>query len=124
MPNKLKEYALMGLDRNFPLYDSASSYGTALYTASGRVYCAGQYSSPDKRMNLHSEMVAIICALMNKDQEIEAIGIVSTKYPDSPCNMCGSCRQFVSEICSKLSLSPDLYCFSSAGGRAIQKGCS
>lgn len=113
MPAKLKEYALKGMGRNFSLYDSASSYGTAVYTRGGKVYFAGQYSSPDKRLNLHSEMTAIISALMARDKEIEAIGIVSSKYPDSPCNMCGSCRQFISEITFKLNISPDLYCFSS-----------
>jgi cytidine deaminase len=112
MPDQLKEFALEGLNRNFPLYDSASSYGTAVYTGSGKVYFAGQYSSPDKRLNLHSEMVAILSALMGTNTDIKAIGIVSSKYPDTPCNMCGICRQFIAEISAKLKISPDLYCFS------------
>jgi len=109
----LKKYALKGLDRNFPLYDNASSYGTAVYTASGNIYYAGQYSSPDKRLNLHAEMVAVLSALMNNDHDIKAIGLVSTKYPDTPCNMCGICRQFILEITSKFKISPELYCFAS-----------
>lgn len=109
--SELKKYALKGLDRNFPLYDRASSYGSAVYTKSGNIYYAGQYSSPDKRLNLHSEMVAIISAIMNGGKDITHIGIVSNKYPDSPCNMCGVCRQFISEISAKLGISPKLYCF-------------
>ncbi|MBI1974579.1 MAG: hypothetical protein HYS51_01900 [Candidatus Zambryskibacteria bacterium] len=110
---RLKEYAILGLNRNFPLYDSASSYGTAVYTSQGNIYYAGQYSSPDKRLNLHSEMTAILSALMDNERDIIDIGVVSTKYPDSPCNMCGICRQFISEISSKLNISPNLYCFAS-----------
>lgn len=116
MPKKLKEYAILGLDKNFPLYDSASSYGTAVYTSDGYVYYAGQYSSPDKRLNLHSEMVAILSAILDGKKDISAIGIVSSKYPDGPCNMCGSCRQFITEISAKLNISPDLYCFSKNTG--------
>lgn len=111
IPATLKKYAVLGLQKNFPLYDSASSYGTAVYTKDGRVFFAGQYSSPDKRMNLHSEMVAMLSAILNGSPEILAIGIVSSKYPDTPCNMCGICRQFIFEISQKLKLSPDLYCF-------------
>ncbi len=113
MPKELKKFALMGMGRNFPLYDSASSYGTAVYTSTGHVYFAGQYSSPDKRLNLHSEMTAMISAILDEGGKIESIGVVSNKYPDSPCNMCGSCRQFVSEMSAKLNISPDLYLFSS-----------
>jgi cytidine deaminase len=111
MPSNLRGYAILGLKRNFPLYDSASAYGTAVYTSGGNVYYAGRYSSPEKRMNLHSEMAAILSALMAGDRAITAIGIVSSKYPDSPCDMCGVCRQFISEISRKLEISPTLYCF-------------
>lgn len=107
----LKQYALEGLSRNFPLYETASGYGSAVYTSQGIVYFAGQFSSPDKRLGLHSEMNAILSALMNNDTEITHIGVVSTKYPDTPCQMCGICRQFIAEISSKFALHPTLYCF-------------
>src|SRR3989344_828122 len=111
-PLELKPYAIQGLDRNFPLYDGASGYGTAVATKNGKVYFGGQYSSPDKRLGLHSEVTSILSALMDKNHEITDIGIVSSKYPDSPCDMCGICRQFISEICAKFDISPKLHCFS------------
>jgi len=111
-PLELKQFAVQGIERNFPLYDSASGYGTALTTKSGKVYFGGQYSSPDKRLGLHSEMTTMISALMAGEREIESIGIVSSKFPDSPCDMCGICRQFLAEISAKLNIDPVLYCFS------------
>lgn len=111
-PLDLRAWAIKGLERNFPLYDSASSYGTAVATKSGKVYFGGQYSSPDKRLGLHSEITTIISAIANGDSEIEKIGIVSSKYIDSPCDMCGICRQFIAEISAKFGITPDLYCFS------------
>lgn len=110
-PLQLRKYAIEGLLRNFPLYDSASGYGTAVTTKKGNVYFGGQYSSPDKRVSLHSEVNTIMSALMNGDHEITQIGIVSSKYTDTPCNMCGICRQFISEMSAWFELSPKLYCF-------------
>jgi len=110
-PLELRSFAIKGLERNFPLYDSASGYGTALMTKSGKVYFGGQYSSPDKRLSLHSEVNTIMSAIMNGDSDISHIGIVSSKYTDTPCDMCGICRQFISEISSRFELSPTLYCF-------------
>lgn len=111
MPALLKSYAMRGLEKNFPLYDSASGYATAVLTANNKIFFAGQYSSPDKRLGLHSEVNAVLAALMNNEASITHLGLVSTKYSDSPCNMCGNCRQFLSEIISRYKLSPTIYLF-------------
>ncbi len=107
----LKKYAVIGVDRNFPRYDCASGYGTAVITKSGNVYFSGQYSSFDKGMNVHSEMAAVISAIMEKDTEITHIGVVSTKYTDSPAHMCGCCRQFLAEMMSRFNINPELFLF-------------
>lgn len=111
MPALLKSYAIQGLDKNFPLYDSASGYATSVLTANNKIFFAGQYSSPDKRLGLHSEVNVVLAALMNNEASITHLGLVSTKYSDSPCNMCGNCRQFLSEIISRYKLSPTIYLF-------------
>ncbi len=110
-PLELKKFAIKGIERNFPLYDNASGYGTALYTKSGKVHFAGQYSKTGKSLGLHSEINAIISAISQNDRDIECIGVVSTKYPDTPCDMCGICRQLIKEVSVKLNISPILYCF-------------
>ena len=95
---ELKKYAILGVTRNFPQYDSASGYGTAILTKSGKIYFGGQYSSFDHRLGFHSEMTTIISSLMDGENDITHLGIVSTKYKDSPCDCCGICRQFISEM--------------------------
>ena len=110
-PLDLKPFALRGIERNFPLYDSASGYGTAILTKSGKVHFAGQYSKMGRSLGLHSEINAMISAISQNDIDIECIGVVSTKYPDTPCDMCGICRQLIAEVSTKLSISPKLYCF-------------
>lgn len=107
----LKKYALLGIERNFPTYDSASGYGTAVLTKNNNIYFSGQYSSFDKRMNIHSEMAAVISAFMEKDVEITHIGIVSTKYKDKPTHMCGCCRQFLTEIMSRFNMDMQIFLF-------------
>ena len=111
-PLDLKKFALFGIDRNFPLYDNASGYGTAVSTKSGRVHFAGQYSKIGRSLGLHSEINALISTISHNDLDIEYIGVVSTKYLDTPCDMCGICRQLITEISAKLDISPTLYCFS------------
>ncbi len=107
----LKEYALKGLERNFPISEGVSGYSTAVITKSGRLYYGGQYSSSDERLGLHSEMNVVISALMNKDDEITHLGLVSTKYPDSPCFPCGGCRQFLAELSNKFNWDLEILCF-------------
>jgi cytidine deaminase len=98
IPEELKKYATLGSTRGFTTYDSATGYGAAILTKKGNIYYAGQYSSFDHRMNIHAEMSAFIIALSCGDTEITDIGIVSQKHKQTPCNACGVCRQFYSEI--------------------------
>ena len=108
----LKKYAVQGIARNFPTYDSASGYGSAVITEDGFLYYSGQYSSFEKRTNIHSEMAAVISAVMDGHPKITRLGVVSSKYPDSPVQMCGCCRQFVAEMAVKFDFNPEIYCFS------------
>ncbi len=107
----LKRCAVDGIGRNFPLYDSASGYGAAVMTSSGKIFFSGQYSSPDKRLNTHAEMNAVLCAMMAGETEIVRIGVVSSKFTNEPCQMCGVCRQFLAEMCAKWNIDPAIYCF-------------
>ena len=108
----LKKFAVKGITRNFPTYDSASGYGSAALSEDGFVYYSGQYSSFEKRTNIHSEMGAVISAIMDGREKIARLGVVSSKYPDSPVQMCGCCRQFMAEMAAKLDFDPKIYCFS------------
>lgn len=113
--NALKKYALLGIDKNLPRYDSASGYGSAVLTKSGKIYFSGQYSSFDKRLNVHSEMAAVISALMEKDTDITHIGLVSTKYKNEPTQMCGCCRQFLSEMINRFGMNIEIFLFAKDG---------
>lgn len=107
----LKHYATLGIERNFPTYDSASGYGAAIITKDNTLYFSGQYSGFDNNTGLHAEMTVVIRALMDRNAEITRLGLVSTKYSDTSCNMCGCCRQFVSEISNRFHHNPDIFCF-------------
>jgi len=108
----LKEYALLGIERNFPTYNSASGYGTAILTDKSNLYFGGQYGSFDKRIGLHSEMAVSISVLMSNQRErITHLGLVSSKYTDEPCEICGCCRQFLSELIQKFNYQIDFFCF-------------
>ena len=109
----LKKYALLGIQRNFPKSDSAAGYGTAIITKSGKLYFSGQYSSFEKRTNIHSEMAAPLSAFMNGEYDIEYLGLVSSKFKDTPTQMCGCCRQFLSEMMARFNFNPKIYCFAS-----------
>ncbi len=100
----LKKYAIEGVARNFPMYDSASGYGTAILTKNGTIYFGGQYTSPDHRNGYHSEISVIMSAIMDGNTEITHLGLVSTKFADEPCDCCGICRQFIAEISARYNL--------------------
>ncbi len=110
-PMLLKQYALEGLLRNFPTYDSASGYGAAIVTKKGEVYFGGQYSSLEKRTGLHAEMAVVAGALMSGLTDITHLGLVSSKFKDEPCTMCGCCRQFLAELSEKQGWKLKLLCF-------------
>ncbi|MCC7004379.1 hypothetical protein IT397_00445, partial [Candidatus Nomurabacteria bacterium] len=107
---ELKKCAIEGFDRNFLTRDNASGYASAVLTKNGAIYSAGQYSGPDK-LGTHSEVNAIISAIMDENSEITHLGVVSSKYPDTPVPMCGSCRQFLAEMSSKYNLNVKIITF-------------
>ncbi len=107
----LKKYAKEGIMRNFPMYEGASGYGTAVLTKKNNIYFAGQYASFDRRLGLHSEMSAIMLALMSGDDQITHLGVVSSKHVGKACNCCGVCRQFIAEISAKRGLAMEIHCF-------------
>ena len=106
---QLRDAALAGCTRNFPVRDGASGYGAAVLTKDGTIYFGGQYSDPSQRLGVHAEMAVLISALADGAKEITHLGIVSSKFKDIPCSPCGSCRQFIAE----LGGSPMVYLFAS-----------
>lgn len=107
----LKKYAKCGLERNFPTYNSASGYATAVITKNGKVYYSGQYSSFEKRTNIHSEAAAILTAFMDGNRDITHMALISTKYKKEPCEICGFCRQFIFEMATRFGLDIKIFCF-------------
>lgn len=107
-PNKLREYAEHGMEFHFLSEEEGSRYGCAIVTESGAVYTGGAYGSPDKRLGLHAEMVTLATAITGGAQNISHIAVVSNKYTDRPCPICGHCRQFLAELLDKTGGSPKL----------------
>ncbi len=107
----LKKYALKGLGLAFTTYQGASSYGAAVLTESGKVFYSGQYSSPDKRLMVHAEMGAILAALMAKEEKLTHLAVVSDKFETEPCQTCGPCRQFITELSKRYDWKLKVYCF-------------
>lgn len=108
---QLKTFAQRGLLSSFTTNDTASGYGAAVATEDGKIYFTGQYSSTEKRSGVHAEMASVILSLMDNNKKIIALGLISTKYEDTPCEICGCCRQFLAEISTKYNLDISLYCF-------------
>ncbi len=107
----LKKYALKGLELAFTTYRGASSYGAAVLTESGKIFYSGQYSSPDKRLMVHAEMGAILAALMAKEEKLTHLAVVSDKFETEPCQTCGPCRQFITELSKRYGWKLKVYCF-------------
>jgi cytidine deaminase len=107
----LKQVAKDAITKNFPTYDSASGYGAAVVTSEGNIFSSGQYSSFEKRLNIHAEMGAVLNSLMHQRKNIIALALVSSKFKDVPCEICGCCRQFLSEMSSRFNLNLTYYCF-------------
>ncbi len=115
---QLRNAALLGMETHFSS-DTKTSYGSAVL-ANGKFYFGGVYSSFDHRLNLHSEMVASLGAIMDGNREIEMVGIISNKFVDSLPHMCGCCRQFFSEIQEKNKKPITLIVFSFDGKQIFQ----
>lgn len=110
----LKEFALQGIQRNFPAYDAASGYGVAVLLEHGTIVYGGQYGSLEGRLGLHAEMSVVLDALMNfPGERITDLALVSSKYPDSACSICGNCLQFLAEISSRFGFNISYHCFAS-----------
>lgn len=110
---ELKACALLGIERNFPKYEGASGYGAAVRTDVGDIYFGGQYSAFDQRLGVHAEMGVISRALSEGARAITHIGIVSSKFPDSPASPCGCCRQIIAEVARETARAPRIYLFAS-----------
>ncbi len=106
----LKQMALQGMERAFTLKQGDSRYGAAVVTASGRVHISGQYSGAEGGRTIHAEMGAIIGALTEAG-EITHIGLVSDKFPDTTPDMCGACRQFLSDAKGRRNIDPEIVNF-------------
>lgn len=110
----LKSWALQGIARNFPAYDSASGYGVAVLLENGMIVYGGQYGSLEGRLGLHAEMSVILDALISfPGVAITDLALVSTKYPDTVCSICGNCLQFLAEISSRFNFNIAYHCFAS-----------
>jgi len=114
---QLRQRALLGRERNFPTRDGASRYGAALLTASGVIYYGGQYSTFEHRLGVHAEMGVLLNALMDGVRDITHLGVVSSKFVDTPCSLCGCCRQFIAELSRAYGFSPLLHLFASGNDR-------
>ncbi len=109
---ELQKYAIEGVTRNLPTYDAASGYGVAVLLEDGQIVFGGQYGSYDNRLGMHAEMSVVLDALMNHPgQKILELALVSTKYEDEPCSICGACLQFFSEISDRYNLDIKYHCF-------------
>ncbi len=98
----MKVLAKDGLPRAFTTYDGASAYGAVALSADGYAATSGQYSSFEGRTNIHAEVGAIITLLMEGHKDISAVAVISEKKRYDLCFPCGCCRQFMSEVVSKL----------------------
>ncbi|MEJ0053647.1 MAG: hypothetical protein WDN10_02885 [bacterium] len=116
--SQLRRLSLAGTTLNFPTRDGASGYGAAVRTKDGTFYYGGQYSSFDKRLGIHAEVAVLVNALMSGASDITHLGIISSKATDTPCNPCGCCRQFISELARARTFEPQIWCFASATEQA------
>lgn len=119
LKKELFECAKLGMETHFSS-STKTCYGSAVLV-DGWIYYGGVYSSFDKRMNLHSEMSAFINALSEGKFEVEAIGLVSTKFKESVPHMCGCCRQFYTEIMQRTKKDIMFYGFSLDGSKVFEK---
>lgn len=104
----LRTYATKGMEHHFLSDEEGSRYGCAIVTEDGSVHIGGAYGNPDKRLGLHAEMSTLVGAIMAGLTNITHVAVISSKYPDSPCPVCGHCRQLMSEIIPKIGGSPKI----------------
>src|SRR3989344_141878 len=107
---QLKKFAIKGMETHFSS-DSKSLYGASLL-AGNKIYFGGVYSSFEKRLNIHSEMLVTLLSIMDNNLEISKICLISNKFVDDIPHMCGCCRQFFSEVQSKINRKIEFISFS------------
>ena len=113
LSKQLRTAAIKGMETHFSA-NTKTSYGAAV-VAEGRVYFAGVYSSFDKRMNLHAEMVAALSAIADGHRKISHVAVISDKAVDELPHLCGCCRQFLIEIEQKTKIPINVSVFSIDG---------
>jgi cytidine deaminase len=108
---ELKKAAVHGVTRNFSSRESASGYGVSVLLENGTIVFGGQYGSYDSRLGMHAEMSVVLDALMNfPGKKITDLTLVSTKFTDEPCNICGVCLQFLAEMSDRFSWDIQYHC--------------
>lgn len=108
----LEEYAKKGMERSFVNYESASSYGASILTKKGNVYFGGQYSALDERLGVHAETALGASVISEGVEDIEYVGLISSKFREKPVPPCGCCREFWNEFLQKYKIDPVFYSFS------------
>ena len=72
-----------------------TAYGSAVLTAEGDIFTAGQYSSFNHVTNVHAEQGALLLATMADQHDVVALALSSNgSAPPAPC---GVCRQVMAE---------------------------
>ncbi len=99
LKEQLRVGAIQGMETHFSS-NTNTTYGAAV-KAGDRIYYGGVYSSYDRRLGLHAEMVAVLAAIMDDKKEITHVAVISSKHTERPAQMCGCCRQFLTEIQQK-----------------------
>jgi len=117
LDKQLYDCAIAGLETHFSS-TSSSCYGAAVLV-DGFIYFGGVYSCFDKRLNLHAEMSAALCAFVDSRYAISHVAVVSHKFVDTVTLMCGCCRQFFSEIVLKTGVPITVFCFSYDGSHVL-----
>lgn len=115
---QLHAAALQGMRSHFSTSNGATEYGAAIQ-AGDVIYTGGVYGSFDHRLNVHAEMAAALSAMMDGNSNISRVALVSTKFTQEPCHMCGCCRQFFSEIQEKTKQTIEVFAFTLAGGAPL-----
>jgi cytidine deaminase len=97
---------------------SGTSYGSAVLTAEGEVFRAGQYSSFNHSTNVHAECAALLLSTMAGRPDVEMLAIASTD-PVDVTRPCGVCRQVIMEHAVRISRSIDVVMHDPKGGVQI-----
>lgn len=101
--------AVNTLQRSHRIYDAGEKYSACVYTRSGNYYEGFSIFSSTHSLTIHAEQAAIINAILNHDEEIVAIAIVSTETELKPLP-CGICRQLLYENARSTKLDIKIVC--------------